>query len=36
MVYPFPLRLGLASVLLVHAEPVAIASCMAMGVKSGR
>jgi hypothetical protein len=33
IVYPFPLRLGLASVLLVHFEPAAIAGCMAMGVK---
>lgn len=33
LVFPFPLRLGAAHVLLVHSAPPAIASCMGMGVK---
>lgn len=33
LVFPFPLRLALANVLLVHSQPPAIAGCMGMGVK---
>jgi hypothetical protein len=32
-VFPFPLRLAAAHVLLVHSGPPAIASCMGMGIK---
>lgn len=33
LVFPFPLRLALANVLLFHPQPSAIASCMGLGVK---
>src|SRR5713101_6493820 len=33
LVFPFPLRLAAAYVLLVHSRPPSIASCMGMGVK---
>ena len=33
LVFPFPLRLALANVLYVHAEPPTIADCMGMGIK---
>lgn len=33
LVFPFPLRLALANVLLVHSWPPAIAGCMGLGVK---
>ena len=33
LVFPFPLRLAVANVLLVHSEPSSIASCMGLGVK---
>lgn len=33
LVFPFPLRLALASVLLVHSEPPSIAMSMGLGVK---
>jgi hypothetical protein len=33
LVSPFPLRLGVANVLLFHAEPPSIVSCSGMGVK---
>jgi hypothetical protein len=31
--FPFPLRLAVANVLLIHSEPPSIACCMGMGVK---
>jgi hypothetical protein len=33
LVFPFPLRLAAANVLLIHPEPSTIASCMGLGVK---
>ena len=33
LVFPFPLRLAVANVLLVHSEPSSIAICTGMGVK---
>jgi len=33
LVFPFPLRLGVANVLFVHSDPPSIACCMGLGVK---
>jgi hypothetical protein len=33
LVFPFPLRLAVANVLLAHSEPSSIVSCMGLGVK---
>ena len=33
LVFPFPLRLGVANILLFHSQPSVIVSCMGLGVK---